>query len=75
MIPARYAPALFALILSGLMSFVVSGIATIRAIGPVEGLFSTWMSSWGFCWLVAFPTAMIVAPLARRIVARATLKA
>ena len=31
MIPARYAPILFGFLLSGMMSFLVSGLSTFRA--------------------------------------------
>ena len=66
MIPARLAPVLLGLILSGLMSLIVSGIATFRALGAGEGLVVAWMESWA----VAFPTVLVVAPLARRLVVR-----
>lgn len=72
MIPARFAPVVFGLILSGLMSLIVSGIATFRAAGPQEGFFDLWMGAWVSSWLVAFPTVLVVAPLARRLVARLT---
>lgn len=72
MIPARFAPVLFGLILSGLMSCIVSGIATFRALGAGPGFFGAWMTSWAFSWAVAFPTVLIVAPVTRRIVARVT---
>lgn len=72
MIPARFAPILFGFILSGLMSCLVSGIATLRATGMVDGIFGLWMVSWMNSWVVAFPTVLIVAPLARRFVARVT---
>ncbi len=72
MIPARFAPIVFGLMVSGLMSCVVSGIATLRALGFVDGIFGQWMTSWAFSWSVAFPTILIVAPIARRVVARVT---
>lgn len=72
MIPARFAPYLFGLILSGMMSCIVSGIATVRAMGLTAGLLPVWMTSWLFSWAVAFPTVLVVAPLTRRIVARLT---
>lgn len=72
MIPARFAPYLFGLILSGLMSCIVSRIATLRAMGLVDGVGLASMTSWAFSWAVAFPTVLIVAPLTRRIVARLT---
>lgn len=70
MIPARFAPVLFGFILSGLMSCIVSGIATFRVLDGDGAFFESWMTSWMFSWVVAFPTVLVVAPLARRIVAR-----
>lgn len=72
MIPARFAPIVFGFMVSGMMSCVVSGIATLKALGFVEDLFSQWISAWVFSWSVAFPTIWIVAPLVRRMVARMT---
>jgi hypothetical protein len=72
MIPARFAPVLFGLILSGLMSCIVSGIATLRAIGLPPEFFVTWMSSWAFAWAVAFPAVLVLAPFTRKLVARLT---
>lgn len=46
MIAKRYAPVLFGLILSGLMSFLVSGIATFRAAGSVPGFADLWVGAW-----------------------------
>ncbi len=72
MIPARFAPILFGLILSGLMSFIVSGLSTARAIGLSAELPFIWMPNWAISWAVAFPTVLVVAPITRRIVARLT---
>lgn len=68
MFPARFAPVLFGLILSGLMSCMVSGISTLRAVGLAEGFFAKWMTSWAVSWAVAFPVVLVVAPVTRRIV-------
>ncbi|MFN4361584.1 MAG: DUF2798 domain-containing protein [Hylemonella sp.] len=70
MLPARYAPALFGLILSGLMSLLVSAISTLRAVGPDANWLPLWMGAWLTAWLVAFPVVLVVAPLTRRIVQR-----
>lgn len=72
MLPARFAPILFGLLLSGLMSLIVSGVATLRAAGAGPEVPGLWMSSWAFSWAVAFPTVLVVAPLVRRAVARLT---
>ena len=69
MLPAKFAPALFGLILSGLMSLLVSGISTLRAVGFIDGFASLWVGAWLSAWLVAFPVVLVVAPLARRVVA------
>lgn len=69
MLPKRFAPALFGLILSGLMSLLVSGISTYRAIGFSESYADLWTSAWLTAWFVAFPVVLLVAPLARRTVA------
>jgi hypothetical protein len=71
-LPARYAPVLFGLLLSGLMSFVVSGIATLKALGPMPEMPGAWMASWAIAWVIAFPTVLVVAPLVRRIVSAVT---
>lgn len=76
MITSKHEPIVFGLILSGLMSFLVSGISTFRAAGPAAGFFVLWLQAWLTSWLVAFPTVLMVAPVARRmarwIIERAT---
>ncbi len=52
------------------MSLLVSGISTLRAVGLGEGFAGSWVSAWLTAWLVAFPAVLVVAPLARRAVAR-----
>lgn len=68
MIPARFAPILFGLLLSGLMSLIVSAVATFRAVGLPDGFVGMWMQAWAPSWLIAFPTVLVVAPLVRRLV-------
>lgn len=70
MIPARFEPVVFVFILSGLMSFLVSGISTLRAAGAVENFPALWLAAWLTSWLVAFPVALAVVPVTRRIVRR-----
>lgn len=69
MFPKRFAPALFGFILSGLMSLLVSGIATYRAAGLSPDFLGLWSTGWMAAWLVAFPVVLVVAPLTRRGVA------
>ena len=74
MIPARFAPILFGLILSGMMSCVVSGLSTARALGLDTGVFGAWMGNWGVSWAVSFPLVLVLAPITRRIVTRLVAK-
>lgn len=62
--------ALLALLVSGMMTCVVSGIATLRAIGLVEGFVGQWLSSWLLSWLVAYPMLLGLRPFFRRLVVR-----
>jgi len=68
MIPEKYAPILFGAILSGLMSLLVSGISTFRAIGPATSFFTFWISAWLTAWIIAFPVVVLVGPLTRKVV-------
>ena len=72
MIPARYGPALFSFVLSGMMSLLVSGVATWRALPAHQDLLAPWMGAWFSGWLLGFPAVMVAAPLARKAVARLT---
>lgn len=59
---------LLLLILSATMSFIISGITTFKAVGPVQNFFSLWISAWGIAWLFAFPSMLICTPLAQKLV-------
>ncbi|MCE1190548.1 MAG: DUF2798 domain-containing protein [Acidovorax sp.] len=72
MIPARYGPVLFSLILSGVMSLLVSGISTLRTLPTDQSFPDLWARAWLTGWVVAFPAVMLAAPLARKLVARLT---
>ena len=74
MISKKYGPLLFSLILSGLMSLLVSGISTFRAIGLVTNFSNLWSSAWLTAWLFAFPAVLLVSPLARKAVQLLTVK-
>jgi hypothetical protein len=68
MIPRSLGPALFGLILSGLMSLVVAGISTFRATGLVPGYLGMWTQAWLTAWVFAFPLVLVAAPIVRRAV-------
>ncbi|WP_037314361.1 DUF2798 domain-containing protein [Ruegeria halocynthiae] len=70
MISARFAHALFGLIMSGLMSCIVTGIATAKAVGFGPNTFTDWMASWLFCWPIAFTVILVLGPAVKRLVER-----
>ncbi len=68
--PRLLASVLFGALLSGVMSFLVSGISTARVV-PMDVEFPrAWMTAWGYSWAVACPTAIVMAPIVRRMVDR-----
>ena len=67
-IPLRYTWLVMPAILALLMTFVVSGISTLRAVGLVPDFTAKWMGAWLISYLVAFPTLLIVMPVVRRLV-------
>ena len=67
MIHPKYAQIVF-----GIMSLIVSGIATFRAQGVIDNFFTSWMPAWGLSWAIAFPTIVTISPIVRRLVSRLT---
>ncbi|MEX0327168.1 MAG: DUF2798 domain-containing protein [Ruegeria sp.] len=70
MVPARYENALFGLLMSGLMSCIVTGITTVKAVGLGANALGDWIESWIFCWPIAFIVILILSPSVKRLVAR-----
>ncbi|MEO0729558.1 MAG: DUF2798 domain-containing protein [Pseudomonadota bacterium] len=66
-LPASTKPYVFGLLLSGLMSLMVSGVATCNAVGIGRDFVTLWLQSWVFAWSVAFPTLLIVRPFVQRL--------
>jgi hypothetical protein len=72
MIPARFAPIPFGLMLSGVMSLIISGVSTARAMGLGPEFPGQWLIGWLSSWPVAFSAVLVAGPMARKIVARLT---
>jgi hypothetical protein len=68
MLPAKFAPYAVGLMMSAIMTFFVSGFATYRGLGIVDGFMHIWMEAWIPCWFLAFPIIMTIGPLARKCV-------
>lgn len=67
-LPARAAGLLLPFILSILMTFVVSAVATLTNTGPGADFLGKWMHAWGLSWIIAFPTLLCALPVTRRAV-------
>jgi Protein of unknown function (DUF2798) len=68
-LPPQYAAIMLPLVLSVVMTFIASGISTLSALGFSAEFLRAWSLSWALSWAIAFPTLLVVLPLARRIVA------
>lgn len=53
-----------ALLMSGIMSFVIS----VFNIGLVDNIVSVWLKAWVFAFMVAFPAIFIISPLVHKLV-------
>ena len=68
----KYAPVLVPAVMAIAMSFVMSLVQTIVRLGFAPNLASAWLTSFAIGVVVAVPTAILVAPPARRLVGRLT---
>ena len=69
-IPKRFEIVIFSFLLSMFMTFIVSGISTLRTLGLGDLFAAAWASNFISSWPVAFPAVLIVAPVVRKLVAR-----
>ena len=69
-LPRRLEPYAFGFLLSGFMSLLVSGVATLVSLGLNGYFVPAWIGAWLTSWAIAFPAVLVVAPLVRRILAR-----
>ncbi|PCI58344.1 MAG: hypothetical protein COB45_00265 [Gammaproteobacteria bacterium] len=53
-----------ALFMSGIMSFVIS----VFNVGLVTNIITLWLQAWGFAFIIAFPTILIVSPVVHKLV-------
>ena len=65
-LPRRLEPFVFGYLVSGVMSFQVSGMATASSLGVTPNFARDWMTVWLPAWGIAFPSAVFFAPVLRR---------
>lgn len=68
-LPERFAPVLFALIMSATLGGVMSAIITAVNTGIDSGFPSRWLRSYALAFSLAFPGVMLIAAVVRRFVA------
>ena len=64
----KFAPFLFAAIMAVSMGFMMSLFITLVNKGLGDGFLLWWIRSFGVSVVIAFPTSMIIAPIAQKIV-------
>ncbi|MGD9969115.1 MAG: DUF2798 domain-containing protein [Sulfuricurvum sp.] len=67
MVSIRYLHYVQSLLLSGFMSFIMSGAITYINLGWVDHFLSIWLHAWIVAYAIAFPTILLVFPFARRL--------
>lgn len=68
MISKKYEQIVFAFLMALFMSCFMSLVVSIFNVGWVNGIIAIWLKAWGFAFCVAFPTVVLVAPIARKFV-------
>jgi TRAP-type C4-dicarboxylate transport system permease small subunit len=74
-IPQKFLPVVSAALMSGAMVCIVSGTLTAWNRGLSAQFISQWLQAFGLAYCVALPTALLMAPVVRKIIARVTRQA
>jgi hypothetical protein len=72
MIPKRYSHLLFAFLLAGTMTLLVSGIITAINLGIPRDFVQRWVGAWLPSWAAAYPVLLVVRPFVQRLTERLT---
>lgn len=74
MVSQKYLHQVQALLLSGFMSFIMSGAITLINLGLVDHFVNIWIHAWLVAYAIAFPTILLVFPFARKLAMRIASK-
>jgi len=74
MVSIKYLHQVQALLLSGFMSFIMSGAITLINLGYVDHFLGIWLHAWVVAYAIAFPSILIVFPFARKLAMRIASK-
>jgi hypothetical protein len=72
MIPKRFAPIVFAVCLTCVMTLVISGVATAINVGFPPDFLARWLRAWLPNWALAAPVLLVVRPFVHRLTERLT---
>lgn len=67
MLPAKYLFLVQSLLVSGFMSFMVSGVITYLNLGFIQNFFSVWINAWLIAYAIAYPAILIIFPFAKKL--------
>jgi len=70
LIARKYQKVLFAFLMALMMSGIMSLVISVFNLGLHANIVHIWLKAWGFAFVVAFPTIMLVAPIVQRLVNR-----
>jgi len=73
MIPKRFSPVVFAVLLTGIMTVVISGVATAINVGFPDDFLARWVLAWLPNWAIACPVLLLVRPFVQRLTERLTV--
>lgn len=68
MISRKHHKLVFSFFMALLMSCIMSLVISIFNVGIVTNIVAIWLKAWGFSFIVAFPTVVVVSPLVHKLV-------
>jgi hypothetical protein len=71
-VPRRFAPFVFALLLTCSMTLVISGVVTAINIGVPRDFLWQWLRAWLPTWAIAYPVMLVFRPIAQHLTERLT---
>lgn len=74
MVSSKYLHQVQALLLSGFMSLIMSGAISFINLGFVNDFFIIWFHAWLIAYAIAFPSVLLVFPIARKLAVKIASK-
>lgn len=69
-LPPKWGLIVMPLLMSGMMSGIICMVNLLRVFGWRMDVLQEWPSTWLMAWAVAFPSVLLVMPVAKRITAK-----